>query len=490
MKKINIASFPIYRWRYAISYTFLGLILVLLLLLASIHMPGGLTQNETSSALMSSKLTPETLTPENVIDLPYNVLQKASLVALGVSQISIKLPSLLLGLITALALVALLHRWFRPNVAVLTAIVVISTGQFLFIAQNGTSAILYLLWPSLMLLFATLIIQKAKWQATWYLLLVITIALSLYSPLSIYIMIGLLVAGIAHPKLRLALRNLPYGSIALPVLLGLAILLPLLTQVYQNPTIGLTLLGIPQQLPDLWHNATIFFRQYFDVISPSGGRVMTPFFGLGVLALIALGFIQMFRSRYTIRSYTIITWLILLLPVIILHPIYSSVIFVPLMLVVAIGIDTLIREWYKLFPQNPYARFAGLIPLIILISTLTATGIERYLYGYYYDPRTASHFSRDVRLLHTTVNEIPGEIRIVTSASEKEFYELMTTNPRTFTKNDVNVTTIEPVTVDKPTIYTRAAYKALNPDGEASDIAVNARSSESDRFYVYKNDEK
>lgn len=490
MKKINIASLPIYRWRYAISYVFLGLMLTLLLLLASTYMPGGLTEEETRHAVISSNLTPESLSPENIIDLPYHALQKASLLALGVSQFSIKLPSLLLGLITALALVVLLHRWFRPNVAVLTAIVVISTGQFLFIAQSGTSGILYLLWPSLMLLFATLIIQKAKWQATWYLLLVVTIALSLYSPLSIYVMIGLLVAGIAHPRLRLALRHLPYGSIILPFLLGLAILLPLLTQLYAAPNIGLTLLGVPQQMPDLWQNLTIVFRQYFDVISPSSGRIMTPIFGLGVLALIALGFLQMFRSRYTIRSYTIVTWLLLLLPIIILHPFYSSVIFVPLMLVVAIGIDTLIREWYKLFPQNPYARFAGLIPLIILISTLTATGIERYLYGYHYDPRTANHFSNDVRLLHTTVEELPDNITLVVSASEKEFYELIAKNPRTFTNKTISIAIVAPATTTTPTVYTHRAHDALRPTGTPADIAVNARSKDSDRFYVYKKTEE
>ena len=495
MKNFSIASLPIYRWRYALSYILIGATLAFLIILAALYTPGGLTPEETEKAVLVSDITSyEAITPQTVIDLPHHVLQKLSLFTLGVTQLSIKLPSLLLGAITSVALILLLHRWFRPNVAILTAVVVISTGQFLFITQSGTSAILYLLWPSLILLFSTLIMQKAKYAMAWYVLLFIAIALSLYSPLSLYIAVALLIAALAHPKLRLSLRSLPFNVVAAPALIGLVVLVPLITHVFEEPSIALTLLGIPSTMPDIWQNTVLVFRQYFDFISPSSGRIMSPVLGLGSLALITLGFVTIFRSRYTIRSYTIISWLILLIPIIIVQPYFLPVIFVPLMLVMAIGIDTLIREWYKLFPQNPYARFAGLIPIGVLIFTLVATGVERFVYGYHYDPQISQHFSRDARLLHETIDDKSGDISLVVTEEEKSFYSTMAENPHTFPGTTVRVTATDETNssiINSPqVVYSRAAHDKTQPQQLPAEITVSAFSRESDRFYVYKNEEK
>ncbi|HRQ86905.1 MAG TPA: hypothetical protein PLY16_02230, partial [Candidatus Saccharibacteria bacterium] len=70
------------------------------------------------------------------------------------------------------------------------------------------------------------------------------------------------------------------------------------------------------------------------------------------------------------------------MPVLLLNPSFTTVSFLPSVLMLAAGLTSLIGYWYRLFPLNPYARVAGLIPIVVLVGTLIFSGLERYFYGY------------------------------------------------------------------------------------------------------------
>ena len=483
MKHFSLSSFPLYRWRYAITYTLIALGTAALLLIATLFSPGATSPAEINQAVTASNLRLENISLSPIVDGPYHALQKAIFMLLGVSFFTIKLPSLFFGALTAIACIVLLHRWFRPNVASLTAILIVTTGPFLLIAQSGTPRILYLLWPTLLLLFATLIMQRAKYSALWYILLAVTAAFSLYSPLSIYVLIALTITAIAHPKLRLALRSFSPQLFALPLLLLAVLLIPLIMQIVKDPSIALTLLGLSQELPVAIDNVRLLAMQYLNVFQPVNGTLMTPALGLGSLALIVLGGYRIIREHHTVRSHAIITWLILLIPAIILNPEYAPITFIPFLLIMATGIDTLIRNWYMLFPKNPYARFAGLIPLVFLIITMTGTGIERTVYGYHYDPKISQDFTRDIRLLDDAVASSTGSTTIVVSNDELPFYSTYAT----YAKVDapLKITTQKPST-STSTLYTRAAQKEQSPSGTPDTIIISSQAQDADRFYLYK----
>lgn len=488
MKSFSLSSFPLYRWRYPLTYIGLAGLFIVLLLLTVIYVPGGTTTDELKEAVVSSRLDINNLTPSVITDLPFHALQKASFMVFGVSYFSMKLPSLLLGVLTALAFAVLLHRWFRPNVAALTTILIVSTGLFVFLSQDGTPTILYVLWPTLLLLFSTLIAQRARQRVLWQILFAFTIAASLYSPASAYIIVALLLTALSHPKLRLSLRKISPDLLVLPLLLIGVLLLPLIFAIVSSPQLGLTLLGIPASMPNFLENLGTVFRHYFDFIRPNSGQLMTPIFGLGSLALVVLGAHRLLKSRYTVRTYLITVWLILLVPVIIINPTFSPVILVPLILLMATGIDTLIRRWYMLFPKNPYARVVGLLPLILLITTLTSAGIERYVYGYHYSPETAMQFSRDLRVLERTLPTLKKGVAVVVASDEREFYELYARDNHTMKALDARISTKS--VQAKTVIYTHDAKKTLSPDRTPTSIATSTRSQDADRFYLYKSDEK
>lgn len=479
----QVTDFLLYRWRYILGYTLVGAILGVLLVLAGVYSPGGLTTNEAAAAVRASLVSYEHFDPAMVINLPYSLLQKASFAVLGVSMFSIKLPSLLLGFLAIVGLLPLLIMWFRQNVALITTVLVITTGQFLFIAQSGTASVLYIFYATWILLAATMISRRAHLATLWKILLFVLAALSLYTPLSIYMLIAMALAAALHPHLRYLIRRLPPVKVAIAAALGVVMIAPLAYALVQNPSTGLLLLGIPTTWPSIIDNLLALFQSYFDFTMPRSGIIMGPIYGLGTMALILLGIFHLFTTKYTARSYVISTWFILIVPIVIISPIFINILFVPMALLLAMGIHALISYWYQLFPRNPYARVVGLIPLTILVVSMTLSGVERYMYGYHYDPAIARNFSQDVRLLNREVKN-HDKLVLVAAANEKLLYDVIAKyNPKLV----VSSTVPSPGTA---MIVTRTARTAALLQLEPEKVITDRQSADADRFYLYKNGSK
>ena len=472
MATLDFSKYSIYRWRYIIGYSLIGLLLASLLVFVGVYLPGAISTQEMTSVIRSSALSlsdPSTLA---IANLPYYALQSLVFTIFGISIFTIKVPSLILALLSAIGFILLLRRWFKPNIAVLASIIAISTGQFLFISQQGTPSILYVFWPIVLLLLGTQITRGKKFRFLWKVLFAISAALSLYTPLSIYPLIAILLSTILHPHLRNAVRKLSKVRLAAVAVIFLALVAPLVYGITLNPQLGLTLLGVPSTWPpDFQANALNVLKQYFLFWEPNIGTLMTPVFGLGSVILIGLGFYRMIRTRETTRSYLIIIWILCLLPVLLLNPLFTSVTFVPSMLLLAAGLTSLIGYWYRLFPLNPYARVAGLIPIIILVFALSVSGLYRYIYGYHYSTNQAGLFSKDLALIPKDTKEI------VVSNDERAFYEAVV-------QRRDNLKVVSTPTNDS-FVVTREARKDF--EGYQIDkIITNGHANDSDRLYVYK----
>jgi hypothetical protein len=483
----QITDYLLYQRRYLLGYATIGITVIGLLLLAGLFIPGGISQSEMQSVVSSSAfhLSFSSFDPSSIVNLPYKILQRGSLDLLGISNFSIKLPSLLLAAFSILGILILLKSWFRQNVAVITMALVITTGQFLFVAQNGTPGIVYIFWSIWILVAATMVSRAARFITLWKIALFGLGALSLYTPLSTYIILALVSAAILHPHLRYLLRKLSKPKLLLAGLCALIIIAPLIYAIVRQPSLSLTLLGIPQNTPNLTANFIQLIKQYFDFITPNSGVLMTPVYGLGSMILILLGILRLFTTKYTARSYIISAWVILLLPILLISPTFSSVSFVPIMLLMAMGIAALVHNWYRLFPRNPYARIVGLIPLAILIGGMVTSGFDRYVYGYLYDPNIAINFSQDLTLINTELkSDSKLSTIIVVSASEQPFYNVVAAHH----KNVVVQTTLP--NASQVTILTRSTYKATVPPIIPTHILTDDKSDNADRFYIYKSDTK
>jgi hypothetical protein len=489
MGKLLVTDFTTYKYRYQIGYGLILLVLITLLVVAGLYVPGGLSDAEMKSTVISSSMATANLASFTIIDLPYHLLQKASLSVFGITTFSIKLPSLLLGFISAIGMFLLLRRWFKHNIAVIASSLTIATGQFLFVSQNGTPSIMFIFWSIYLLLVAMLVVRNARHSTLWTFAFFIGAALSLYTPLSAYVLLAISSAALLHPHLRFMLRRLSKLKFAAAGLVSLVLLVPLMYGIYKNPTMALELLGIPTIWPNFGSNLSQLATHYFDVISPTSGIIMTPIFSFGSIALIILGLFHIISARHTARSYIISVWGLLLVPILLINPSFVSITFVPLVLLLATGVQTLLHQWYRLFPKNPYARIAGLLPLTILVGGLLLSGIERYMYGYHYDPGTVTSFSRDLRILNQELSKRSGDITLVSSKEHEPFYQAVANNTKQHKNVSLRVATSAPATAST-IIVERSEHGRTKVSAPLQKILTDTRSKDADRFYLYKNTSK
>ena len=101
MARVEFTQFFIYRWRYIVGYSIVALLLALLLTLAMFFAPGGISSAEMNAVIQSDDLAITQPSSLIIANAPYYALQAISLEIFGVSNFSIKLPSLILGLLSA-----------------------------------------------------------------------------------------------------------------------------------------------------------------------------------------------------------------------------------------------------------------------------------------------------------------------------------------------------------------------------------------------------
>jgi hypothetical protein len=92
----------------------------------------------------------------------------------------------------------------------------------------------------------------------------------------------------------------------------------------------------------------------------------------------------------------------------------------------AIGVETLIREWYKLFPLNPYARIAGLLPLTVLLGGIMVSNSAQYFYGYFYGTPTVA-YKQQLHATNDVIQAAPAKtpVRVIVITDEQPFYDLL-----------------------------------------------------------------
>ncbi len=486
----HITEYVLYKWRYLIGYGLVGLLVGTLLVAAGLYVPGGLSDGEMVSTATSSGLSYSSLDPASVVDLPYGILQHISFAILGVTTLSIKLPSLILGFLSLIGIILLLRHWFHTNVAVIAAIIVITTSQFIFSSQDGTPGIMYIFMPTWLLLLALKVSRQVSRRNFWEFLLIAALALSLYTPLSVYIIAALVSATLLHPHLRFIVSHLSRRKLIAAGVIGLGLLSPLIIALTVQPEIGLKLLGIPEEWPNLETAVVALTETHFGFLIPGGGEHIQSVYTLPSMLLVLLGIVHLIRTKHTARSYIITSWLLLLAPIVLINPSKTAITFVPVMLLIAAGIDGLLHRWYSLFPRNPYARVAGLFPITLLVVGMALTGIERYFYVYRYSPSIVARFSNDLELLENELEGVEGSFAmpLFVAPAEQPFYEAVARHNL--------VLHVMPTDQPLPSgnsqfIVTRAAFSERDMSKlEPTKIITNGRSSRSDRLYLYKTTEE
>ena len=418
----------LYRFRYILGALAVLALLASLLLIAPDVAPRGISSLVASSVTVSASLFNTNLDSLPLIDLPYHALQALTIDLFGLSWLGITLPSMVLAAITGILFILMIRRWFRLDIAIVTGILLLSSAPFLTLGRSGFPIIMLLFWLSLILLAATRILHGSRFSTLWQLTIVIAAALSLYTPLAIYPLVALAIGGLLHPHVRYLVRRQPMTKLIAAPVVFFALILPLIIKSIIDPSLVLTLLGATQSLSDIAYgdNLLAAAQTLFSVHGSTIGDIPRPFFTAPLIVLAVVGFAKSVIDNYSARSYLLFAWLVLLLLPLSLDPINIYSLVLPIMLLAAIGVETLIREWYKLFPLNPYARIAGLLPLTALLSIMSLSSMYHYFYGHAYAEMTSDYdYALSITREEIETNS-DNDIVLITSDERRDFYHVLT----------------------------------------------------------------
>ena len=485
--KVRISDYTLYKRRYLLGYLCAAFLVVSVLAIAALYVPGALRQGEEQSALVSGALSIHSIEPTTIVNLPYHILQRFSFLLLGVTTLSIKLPSILLAAATVFGVLLLMRTWFRRNVAIIVTLISATTTQFLFLAQDGTPSIMYTFVTIWLLVACTYMTRTKSFSTLWKVAACVLTATALYIPLGVYVVAALLIAAVLHPHIRYMMRRIAKVRLAIAVMLGLVALIPLGEAVYLNNSVGLMLLGIPSTAINLQNNIVDIGQALFGFFLPSSNYLVRPLFPISAIILMGVGAYRFLTVKYTARSYAVFLLAFFTLPLILVNPSHITDLYPLAILVTGMGVMTLITSWYKLFPRNPYARTAGLIPITVFVAGMVLTGAFRYINNYTYNPNVLGSYNNDLRLLTRTLKSTGTAgttTQLVTTKAQAPFYGLVAHYDKRFSVQTSYTST------NGTLIVTHDAYHEDTPKLPIDTIVTSRKAANADRFYVYKSSAK
>ena len=477
MKK-RVEQFFLFRHRFVIGYILLSFFFFALLSFLPNVAPGGLSQAEMDSAYEASRIGPTLVEQGNVVDLPYIVLQKISLNVFGLNLLSIKLPSIIIAVATAFFIILLLNRWFKNDVAIIASILTTLSTAFLFLATNGTPAIMYVFWLALILWSGSKIVGNEHVNPILIMLFFASLGLSLYTPQLVLVAIVIAIAGITHPHLRFTLKQLKKWQLIVSIVVFGLIVTPLIVGVFKQPENVQALCFMKDfNFSKYIHNISSAFAPFFSFSLVYNSVYLAPLFGLATVALVVIGVLasvgKMFMSRNTIVSLLVIFSIIISG----LNPAIAISIIIPVAILSAAGVESIIEKWYSLFPENPYAHLFGIIPLVIVMGMIIISGLSHFVLGYHYAPRVAENFNNDLTIIQENVAKSTPLI-ISQDEDNYRFYKLLAkyddyTIKESYTAEDDEIASFGAIHDEKYTL---------------KQIITSPKSRKSDRLYIYSKD--
>lgn len=510
MKKHTISKMFLYRHRFVLGYLLLAVLFTFTLVILPSVTPNGLSEAEMSSVVTSMNTHYETILSGNIVDLPYHALQKYSIELFGLTVYGIKLPSIIIGALLGFLFILLLNRWFKNNVAIIASVITVLSSSFLYLAGSGTPLIMTVFWPTLLFWLGSKIQGENKPKPLYTIVFAFALLLSLFTPYMFYLMVFIVLYALFHPHLRFTITHLPKIPFFISVLIIAGCGTIMVLNVVQNQgTINDFIFMQNFSVETYLRNINEAFLPFFKWSGMTESTFLSPMIGMASLALAVTGLISTYKGFFASRN-SIATYLIIFTVIISgLNPLCAVLLILPLAILIAHGIRYILNKWYSLFPENPYARVFGILPITVFLAIMITSDISHFVFGYYYNPAVATQFTNDLRLIREKVEN--DTTLVVTSDLEYNFYKILERKPVFNIEKQRNISVIREIpltTVDKlatlgliePDTIDIAQKKTDNPEAATTEvkkysslnnydlkrIITNSKSENSDRIYLYE----
>ena len=227
---------------------------------------------------------------------------------------------------------------------------------------------------------------------------------------------------------RSQLKRTKWWQYLILFLLACVLLAPIVIASLHDMTTLKHLFGVTQLRDKLNPNALlgsagVVVETLFAFHKPHITNVFVPFLSLPMTLLVLFGLVRTIADHHAARSYMLHMWLLVSIVLLFLNPTSFPLLFIPCVFLVAIGLETFMREWYQVFPRNPYARLSALVPLTLIVIGVIAASITRYFYGFYYSDTRDVYKPGLVAVRQTLKPHVPTQL--IVPSDQHAFYDIL-----------------------------------------------------------------
>ncbi len=438
-RKRSIQRSWLYRYRYLLASILLAVIVLAISIYRFWSVPSGLSASEKLSAIASGRLASGNIT--GLVNAPWLILEALAIKLYGMTIFALRLPALLLVVTSILAMMLAIRAIYRPSLAMMGGLLMACSAFTISLGRAGTPAVMTVLLLTLAILLGYYVVNAKQKVAPAVGLALDLVALS-YMSGGLYIVVALVVVALLHPKSRYIIKRHKKLLAGIAVAYVILLLVPMLL-IGRGRTTSASLLtiGVPS-LANLRQLASGY------VAGSAGltGGLMTPMLTITGAIMVAIGLITLVRrgGLLSLRSYVIISLLVVGVSMTAFNPDYIYLLFIPTILLEVIAIGYIVDKWHGLFPQNPYARSLAILALSILIGSISLLDINRYISAVNYRASVVYQYDQTLPAVNQLLTSNPhAEIRLVVhSETDYQLYSLLTnrySNLRVYRHDDKRI---------------------------------------------------
>ena len=210
---------------------------------------------------------------------------------------------------------------------------------------------------------------------------------------------------------------------------------------------------------------------------------LAPQISLPATFIAIIGLVSTFKGFFASRNSIAIFLIVFTILISGFHTDYAVLLILPFTILIAHGLRYIIYKWYNLFPENPYAKFFGIIPIAIFLFTMITSDLSHFISGYRYAAPVANQFNSDLSM-------------VLTHAKAGDY--LLLDENDDFSKLLIAANTVKPIFRDSLNYYITTDVSSLPKNSkvytigktnhtqlELQKVYTSSKSQNSDRLYLY-----
>lgn len=330
---------------------------------------------------------------DDPVNLPYKLLDYVFLrLPLDMPAAQARAASVVLALGCALMFYMIIRRWYGGLPALFSALLFAPGGWLLQTGRFGSGLIMLTFMVLALIATYAWLSKDSQPSGRSFILYNLITSAALLVPGGLWFVLVLGI--IMHRKLIGYYKAASWWQRFSSLLPAASAAAMLSLAIWHQPAQVWHLLGIPANLPEY----SILAKQAVASISyliargpfiPEVWLAHTPVLDVATTVLLLLGAIVFGRRWSSGRSILLLAFGLLGVVMVTLHGAYALAFIVPVVYIIAAtGLIYLIRQWYRIFPRNPFAHGLAALSVVGLLCAIGSYHTQRYFVAWRHSPDT------------------------------------------------------------------------------------------------------